>query len=100
MTVVTYIYRISTLHVSTCVFVVKHYIPLAEEKADSSNTDSENKTTKQETDHLDNKEKSNSKTDKVDDQPKCVDKPPLPSKPVVLPKPVKLSKPDTPKKFG
>lgn len=79
---------------------MKHYIPLAEEKADSSNTDSENKTTKQETDQSDDKENSNFKTDKVDDQLKCVAKPPLPSKPVVLPKPVKLSKPDTPKQFG
>lgn len=79
--------------------IVTGQLPNLEEKADSSNTDSENKTTKQETDQSDDKEKSNSKTDKVDDQPKCVDKPPLPSKPVVLPKPVKLSKPDTPKKF-
>lgn len=99
-TIVVNKYLYFDLHFGTCVFVVKHYIPLAEEKADSSSTDSENKTTKQETDQSDDKENSNSKTDKVDDQPKCVAKPPLPSKPVVLPKPVKLSKPDTPKQFG
>ncbi|XP_056011940.1 serine/threonine-protein kinase Nek1-like isoform X3 [Ostrea edulis] len=70
------------------------------ENPESTNQESESKTTKEETDQSESTDKSNSKNDKLSDSPpKCSDKPPLPSKPV-LPKPVILPKPDKPMQFG
>lgn len=80
--------------------VVKMSILLPGENPESTNQESESKTTKEETDQSESTDKSNSKNDKLSDSPpKCSDKPPLPSKPV-LPKPVILPKPDKPMQFG